>query len=667
MKAFYTFLILLTPFFVISQEVGDFHQGGIVFYIDSSDHGLIIDTVYLESTFNWVSESPLQSNWGLHWVNNFNAVETFIGAGQFNTQNLIVDSNEHYAANLCFNSNNGGYSDWFLPSKDELWKIMLNISTIDSSISIYGGDSILNNAFTWSSSQSNNSTKAWAASTQSTDGNGLSLGPNLYEWLKSNSGLVRAIRCIDNDCSFDESLVFGCMDVMAENYNPNASANNFTCQYVDGCSDINSCNYDSLVTQNVIEMCNYSCVGCTDSLAINYSGLDIYIDDNSCLYCNEDFKIVSVSFDSLINNSVIIQINDDDFIVVDDTQFNQGFCLPNGCYTLSVFATCDISENWIGNIITIGDFIYELDTVSANFEFFLGGTCETCLNGTIIENDSDDDDICDEDDNSYVCDSLELIDVIVNDSIMDITISFYNYSGIDLTYPFVAYIIDANLDTIHIGEPGDAPFNNFSLDTNWYNYPLINSSSPIFPLDIYFGYFTTISQPFQSDTCYFIFEENTDSNIFPWSCYLDACIEPMDGSGMYGSLEECEANCFEIIEESYNCVSDACIDPQDGTGIYSSLNVCEQECHSVSSIYENNFDVNIFPNPSSNIFNLEFYSYTKSKITVTNVLGEQVYIESIKSIGEFKAQIDLSNYSKGIYNLTIKTSDGISNHKLILQ
>ena len=105
--------IFLTPIFGISQQVGDFHQGGIVFYKDSSGHGLIIDTVYLESTFNWLPGSPLQSDWGLHWVNNLDAVETFIGAGQFNTHNLIVDINDHYAANLCFNSNNGGYSDWF--------------------------------------------------------------------------------------------------------------------------------------------------------------------------------------------------------------------------------------------------------------------------------------------------------------------------------------------------------------------------------------------------------------------------------------------------------------------------------------------------------------------------------------------------------------------------
>jgi hypothetical protein len=152
-----------------------------------------------------------------------------------------------------------------------------------------------------------------------------------------------------------------------------------------------------------------------------------------------------------------------------------------------------------------------------------------------------------------------------------------------------------------------------------------------------------------------------------WNCLNDACVDPIDGSGAYNSLDDCEANCSVVIEDSWNCLNDACIDPMDGTGIYSSLNVCEQECQSISSIYENDFNINIYPNPSSNIFNLEFDLDSKAEILVTNVLGEQVYVESTKSIGEFNTQIDLSNYSKGIYNLTIKTSDGISNHKLILQ
>jgi hypothetical protein len=105
----------------------------------------------------------------------------------------------------------------------------------------------------------------------------------------------------------------------------------------------------------------------------------------------------------------------------------------------------------------------------------------------------------------------------------------------------------------------------------------------------------------------------------------------------------------------------------DGTGIYQSFDVCESECENISSVSENIIEVNIFPNPSSNIFNIEFNSDSETEILVTNVLGEQVYFESTKSIGEFNTQIDLSNYSKGIYNLTIKTSDGLSNHKLILQ
>tara|TARA_B100000767_G_scaffold6866_2_gene6766 strand:+ start:419 stop:1933 length:1515 start_codon:yes stop_codon:yes gene_type:complete len=153
-----------------------------------------------------------------------------------------------------------------------------------------------------------------------------------------------------------------------------------------------------------------------------------------------------------------------------------------------------------------------------------------------------------------------------------------------------------------------------------------------------------------------------------WDCNDNfACIELSDGSGNYQSLDDCEANC-SLVEPTWDCNDNfACIELSDGTGVFSTLNDCEQECQNESSISETLIDLNIYPNPSSNIFNLEFYSDTKSEILVTNVLGEQVYIESTKSIGEFKTQIDLSNYSKGIYNLTIKTSDGTSNHKLILQ
>jgi plastocyanin len=151
-----------------------------------------------------------------------------------------------------------------------------------------------------------------------------------------------------------------------------------------------------------------------------------------------------------------------------------------------------------------------------------------------------------------------------------------------------------------------------------------------------------------------------------WNCIEDACVDPMDGLGMYQSLEECEANCSAVVEDSWNCIEDACTDPMDGSGMYQSLEECEANCNA-TYINETNLAINIYPNPSSNIFNLELNTDSKSEIIVTNVLGEQVYIESTQSIGDFDSQIDLSNSSKGVYNLTIKTSYGISNHKLILQ
>jgi len=123
-------------------------------------------------------------------------------------------------------------------------------------------------------------------------------------------------------------------------------------------------------------------------------------------------------------------------------------------------------------------------------------------------------------------------------------------------------------------------------------------------------------------------------------------------------------NCEDL--NSWTCDVNECYNVENGIGEYQSLEECEANC-SATSINETLINVNIYPNPSSNIFNLEFNSDSKSEIIVTNVLGEQVYFESTKSIGEFNTQVDLSNYSKGIYNLTIKTSDGISNHKLILQ
>ena len=101
-------------------------------------------------------------------------------------------------------------------------------------------------------------------------------------------------------------------------------------------------------------------------------------------------------------------------------------------------------------------------------------------------------------------------------------------------------------------------------------------------------------------------------------------------------------------------------------GEFTTFEECEANCNA-SSIFENNLNIKIFPNPSSNIFNIEVNIKNIGEILVTNVLGEQIHSESIQSNGKYNTQINLSEFSRSIYNLTIKTLNGISNHKLILQ
>ena len=82
----------------------------------------------------------------------------------------------------------------------------------------------------------------------------------------------------------------------------------------------------------------------------------------------------------------------------------------------------------------------------------------------------------------------------------------------------------------------------------------------------------------------------------------------------------------------------------------------------------NNLDV--YPNPSRDIFNVSFTSEDVQDLDVRiiNVIGEVVYTENLNEfVGEYTKQVDLSTYTKGVYFLEITTDNGVINKKLILQ
>ena len=114
--------------------------GGLIFYV--KEDGYSDGWRYLEA-------APASTELSKWWSNSVTTVttDTTVGTGKTNTT-IIVDwlnsnSETDRAAQLCEALTEGSYSDWYLPSKDELNKLYLNKDTI-------GG---FNDSIYWSSSE----------------------------------------------------------------------------------------------------------------------------------------------------------------------------------------------------------------------------------------------------------------------------------------------------------------------------------------------------------------------------------------------------------------------------------------------------------------------------------------------------------------------------------
>ena len=102
-------------------------------------------------------------------------------------------------------------------------------------------------------------------------------------WNKDATEAVRNGALEINNRNPPEPLVGGCTDSEAKNYNPDANANDGSCEYpIAGCTDSEAKNYnpDADVDDG---SCEYPIAGCTDSEAKNYNP-DAEVDDGSCEY-----------------------------------------------------------------------------------------------------------------------------------------------------------------------------------------------------------------------------------------------------------------------------------------------------------------------------------------------------------------------------------------------
>jgi|WetSurMetagenome_2_1015567.scaffolds.fasta_scaffold00376_13 hypothetical protein len=145
--------------------IGQSFAGGTIFYVDvSGQHGLIASTT-----------NQTSSVWGCSGTSIVGCSATSIGTGQSNTTAIVNGcSTTGIAARICNDLVLNGYSDWYLPSKDELNLMYQQRSLIG----------LFSSGYYWSSTQ-NSGTSSLS----------LSFSTGVFiNGIKTNSYYVRAIR-----------------------------------------------------------------------------------------------------------------------------------------------------------------------------------------------------------------------------------------------------------------------------------------------------------------------------------------------------------------------------------------------------------------------------------------------------------------------------------------
>lgn len=164
-----------------THRIGELFGGGVIFHLwkDSlgAEHGLIIDLIDLCTACEWSNIQfdlvgiAAQSYWD----------------GLTNSQAIVLQAgHDSSAASLCLNSTNGGYSDWYLPSFQELRLLNKNGYEISRTLSGINGASqldLVSNPY-WSSTEIQEDYAVLVGAD----------GFTYYTALKLSTGAVRAIR-----------------------------------------------------------------------------------------------------------------------------------------------------------------------------------------------------------------------------------------------------------------------------------------------------------------------------------------------------------------------------------------------------------------------------------------------------------------------------------------
>ena len=116
----------------------------------------------------------------------------------------------------------------------------------------------------------------------------------------------------------------------------------------------------------------------------------------------------------------------------------------------------------------------------------------------------------------------------------------------------------------------------------------------------------------------------------------------LDDDG-FGSLEDCDDNNAEINPEAVDIANNGIDEDCDGIDFITSVNEYEE------------LEMNIFPNPTSNLIKIEVDLSYRFKLRIYNAEGQEVM--SISELGASE-DLDVSALSKGVFTLILETKTG---------
>jgi hypothetical protein len=126
--------------------IGTYLQGGIVTYVDPVDStkGLVMALNNEPTTLQWLNTS----------YTNISTSDAMY-YGSINTANIVANQGVgSYAAYNCTQRTDGGYTDWFLPSTDEIRTASANFDAVQAGLIANGGEE-MQGFYHWSSVEVN--------------------------------------------------------------------------------------------------------------------------------------------------------------------------------------------------------------------------------------------------------------------------------------------------------------------------------------------------------------------------------------------------------------------------------------------------------------------------------------------------------------------------------